>query len=227
MEAIYLLEQLDIIGCKEVPVLKPAMPRLLSAIFAVRDSDTVLFPPYTHGARDLIRPHVLTREEFGEMVANEDVTPYGPVQAHPEHELWLDDNGEIHYELNTLAKKNLDAIFKSRCGSADWALKAGAYTEARTHALVAFSANPKSLEPLLYRAAAEWSMIPGHAELDRVLAELALTELLAKSFIPISSFRELYIELGNSGLGRRSKYSGIAVRRPSPSPIAFAELACQ
>jgi len=195
IEGYKILEQLDIIGCKEVPVSQPAMPRLLSAIFAVRDSDTVLFPPYTLGELEVIRPEVSTRAEFDDLVACEEISAFGPVPALPEHELWFDDKGEIHYDPDHLARKELTRIFETRCGSAEWALRSCSLPEARIHAMAAYSANPKSLRPLVYRAAAEHRMISGAADPALVRAELALSEILAESHLPIPEFRKLYLEL--------------------------------
>lgn len=225
MDRIFPFEQLAIIGCKEVPVLNPSMPRLLSAIFAVRDSNIVLFPPYTLGDQELILPVVATRQEFDDLVACEEVSAFGPTQALPEHELSLDDEGNFHYEPSYQARENLKSIFETRCGLAERALNSGLLSVARTHAMIANSANPKNLKPLLYRAAAELRMISSHADPDRVRAELALTETLAKPFVSILEFRKLYVELAN-GPEKRSKFAGIAMKKPSPASIPFPELVC-
>lgn len=237
MDRIFPLDQLDIIGCKEVPVSQPAMPRLLSAIFAVRDSDMVLFPPYTLGELEVVRPDVSTREEFEDLVACEKISSFGPVPAISEHELWLNDSGEIHYDPNYVARSALARIFETRCGSAMRALKSRLFDEARVHSLVAYSANPRSLDPLRYRAAAEHLMASSHPEMEKFRAELALTEMLAESHLSIPEFKKLYLELVREspvasavcGTMRprpenRSKYAGIAGRKPSPSKVPFREL---
>lgn len=195
MNDIFPLNQLEIIGYREVPVREPAMPRLLSSIFAVQGADTVLFPPYTLGEQEVIGPVVSTREEFDDLVAREEVSRYSAVQAWAGHELWLDDKGIINYGPEHVARNNLAEIFKTRCGMAEQALKTGSWSEARTHAMVAYSANPRSLDPLSYRAAAEHLMASRHSAPEQLRAELALTEIIAKSHLSIPAFRMLYLDV--------------------------------
>lgn len=195
MDHIFPLEQLEVIGCKEVPVLSPAMPRLLSPIFAICDSDKVLFPPYTLGDEEVIRPDLSNRAEFDDLVAREEISAFGPVPAVPEYELWIDDNGKLHYDLGHVALKNLDIIFKVRCARAESALKVGNFAAARIHAMVAYSANPHSVDPLIYRAAAEQMMVLDASYPDRIKTELALTESLAESHLSIPEFQKLYLDL--------------------------------
>lgn len=195
MDRLFPLNQLDVIGCKEVPASDPAMPRLLSAIFAVRNSDRVLFPPYTLGEQEVIGPVLSTREEFDDLVASEEASLHNAGQAQPGHELWLNDDGMIHYTPDYIARRKLSVIFESRCGLAKKALKSGSLSEARTHAMVAYSANPKSVQALCFRAAAEHLMTFRHPEREHVRVELALTEMIAKSHLPIPAFRKLYIEM--------------------------------
>lgn len=240
MDRIFPLNQLDIIGCKEVPVLRPAMPRLLSPIFAVRDSVQVLFPPYTLDDDVVIRPEMSNRGEFDDLVASEKISAYGPVPAKPGHELWLDDDGNIRYDSGHVARKELMRIFDAHCRSAALALKSGSLVEARTHAMVAYSASSRNLEPLRYRAAAEHRMIGHAANSDVVRAELALTEMLAESHLSLADFRSLYLELARKTLvpietavavpSARvpaisvSKFYNITTRKPARSKIAFPEL---
>lgn len=236
MARIFPLNQLTVIGCKEVPAKSPAMPRLLSAIFAMTDSDTVLLPPYTLGGQDVIDPIIITREEFDDLVACEEVSPFEVVQAHPGHELWLDDDGKTNYTPDFEARKNLTSIFQTRCIQAQMALKSSSWPDARTHALIAYSANPKSLEPLGYRAAAEHLMAASYAESDGASTELALTEIIAKAHLPVSEFKLFYRGLVKrfspatppgaftvSQPMNRCKFAGIASIRPNASKIEFRE----
>lgn len=195
MDRIFQFDQLEIIGCNEVPAKDPAMPRLLSAIFSVRDSDTVLFPPYTLGERGVIGPVISTRAEFEDLVATEEVTSHQVGQALPGHELWLDDEGEIHYGPDYMARKGLMEIFEARCQLATRDLKSGDPAAARTHAMIAYSANPRSLMPLVCRAAAEHLLAAGKSDSARIRAELALTEIIAKTHLSTEEFRKLYQEM--------------------------------
>lgn len=191
---VFSLDQLEVIGCKEVPVLSPAMPRLLSPIFAVRNSDTVLFPPYTITDEEVIKPDLSHRSVFDYLASHEEVSIFGPVAAIPKHELWLNDNGEFRYDLSDDALKNLKIIFKTNCEKADAKLRSGEFAVARLCATIAYSANSHSVDPLVYRAAAEYLMIPSSSDPDRVKAELSLTEIVAQSHLPIPVFQKLYLD---------------------------------
>ena len=237
MNRIFPLAQLEIIGCKEVPAKDPTMPRLLSAIFAVRDSDTVLFPPYTAGEQEVIGPVISNREEFDDLVAAEEVSSHDFGQALPGHELWLDDEGDVNYAPDHEARRKLAAIFQDRCELAKEALGTGSWLEARTHAMVAYSANTRNLKPLVYRAAAEHLLAAAESDPRKIRAELALTEIIAKTHLPVPDFQKLYRELAEKSLVKPrakvaptspnaipSKFSGMAAIKSEPSPINFPEL---
>jgi hypothetical protein len=195
MDHIYPLKQLEVIGCKEVPVLAPAMPRLLSPIFAVYDSDKVLFPPYTLSNEAVIYPDLSNRAEFEELVTCKEVSAFGPVRAEPEYNLWLDDTGEFYYAPIQSVLKNLDLIFKTRCAKAESSLIGRKFATTRLHAMVAYSANPHSVDPLIYRAAAEQMMVLDGSYSDRIKTELVLTETLAESHLAIPLFKKRYLDL--------------------------------
>ena len=195
MDRIFNISELEVVGFMEVPITGPAMPRLLSAIFAVSNSQTVLLPPYTLGELEVIGPVLSNREEFQDLVACEEVSAIKAVPAQSSHELWLDDQANIYYTPDHETRGKLLKIFETRCGLARQALKSGAWLEARAHAMVASSANPRSLDPLLLRATAEQLMASSHADPEQNRAELALTEMVAKSYISIPDFRALYLQL--------------------------------
>lgn len=237
MDTIFPLAQLEVIGCLEVPARQPALPRLLSVIFAVHGSDTVLFPPYTLGELEVIRPVKSCRAEFEDLLACEEVTAFGPVPAQPEHELWFDDQGNFHYGPAHEARVAMETIFRNRCKLAKWTLRAESFEEARGHAMIAYSANTASLEPLVLRAAAELRMIPSRGDQDTARAELALTESMAEAYLPLTEFRALYRDLAEKGQGGevqdvlaardapgRCKLLGIATKKPKSLEIPFRQL---
>lgn len=236
MDTIFPLAQLQVIGCVEVPSRRLALPRLLSVIFAVNGSDTVLFPPYTLGELEVIRPVKSCRAEFDDLLACEEVSAFGPVQAQPEHELWFDDQGNFHYRPAHEARVAMDTIFQSRSHWARQALKKGAFEKARVQAMIAYSANTASLQPLVLRAAAELRMIPSRGDQDTARAELALTESMAEAHLPLTEFRTLYRDLAEKGQGgevqdvfaardapSRCKLLGMATRKPKPLEIPFRQ----
>jgi hypothetical protein len=189
------LAQLQIIGIEEVPAGPPSMPRFLSAIFAVQDSDKVLFPPYTLAETAVIDPEFSNRREFDEFVANGEVSPYGPVTAESGHDLWIDDEGVIHYDIIGQAEEKLQSISKLHCEAAKRELLSGSLEKARDHAMVAYSANPESVGALALRAAAEYRMIATGTGSADAEDELALTEELAEAFLEPHEFKKLYVDL--------------------------------
>lgn len=223
MDYIFPLKDLEIIGCKEVPVTQPAMPRRLSPIFAVKGSDKVLFPPYTLGEQELIRPEQSTRQDFDDLVQSGEITERASHAALPEHELWLDDEGEFHYEPDYEVRKKLKHIFDSQLKLAHGELRTGSLKAARTHAEVAYSANPHHIDPLVYRAAAEHQMSSvGSSAPSR--SELQLTEMIAEYHVSVSEFRNLYLKLVRETSPQKNKLMGTATQKPRPSPILFPEL---
>lgn len=221
MDHIFRLEDLDIIGCNEVPVTEPAMPRVLSPIFALRNSGKVLFPPYTLGEQEVIRPEHSTREEFDDLVACGEISAWGAQPALPEHELWLDDLGNLLYEPAWQVRGKLNSIFDARLKGADLALKSASLEDTRTHAMVAYSANPRSLEPLIYRAAAEHRMSSvGSSAPSR--DELALTEIIAATHIPTTEFQELYQKLARESLLDSTTNPSVAPTQETLSKLSLA-----
>ena len=219
MPSIYRLEMLEVIGCTEVPGLTPAMPRVLSAIFAVRGEDVILFPPYTLDGRNLIHPVQSNRKEFAELVECEEISPFGPVKAMADYELWLDDSGSVLYQDSTTVRKGLNGIFTQYCNSALLALKAANFERARIYARVAYSARPRQLGALKIRAAAESLMLAGHPDVALGQAELALTEGMAASITELCDFRRNYLALVNEiRPPQASKFAGVTKRKPA-SPM--------
>lgn len=235
MSKIFQLNDLELVGHLEVPIFQPAMPRLLSAIFAVRDSTMILFPPYTLGELEVMGPVLSTREEFNDLAAREEVSSYQITQAQPGYEIWIDDEGCIHYDPGHIARKQLVEIFEARCRLAEKALASGLWAEARAQAIVAYSANPSNLDPLSYRAAAEHLMASRRPCDDLIRAELALTEIIAKSHLSIPSFRSVYRELAEKYQPQPArvvttptvcgnKLKGITNKKPAPSRFLSREL---
>jgi len=186
----YPFSKLEVIGYQEVPVLNPAMPRILTPIYRVEGKDEVIFSPYTKEPDAIVNPsYVVGMDCFDEYVQHMDISSMPTVKAAPSHELWLSDTGTICYQPENEANSSLRAIHGAKCGQARNLLQEGLLDKARLCALQAYSASPHNLAfsqlslPLILRAAVEF--------LKGARQELVLTEQL----IPedrVGEFREMY-----------------------------------
>jgi hypothetical protein len=149
---------LDMVGFTEVPDPAFVIPRLLSAIFGVRNTTTVPLPPYTLENREVVGPSRCDQTEFRNLVDAEELSALPTTPAKPAPELWLDDKGSVHYEPHQDAREKLTALSENHMVLAQEAFRAKSWLKARRHAKMAYSANPKRLEPLVIRAAVECRM---------------------------------------------------------------------
>jgi hypothetical protein len=181
MQSRYSLQELIVIGCTEVPVRAPALPRLLSPIFLERTGARVFFPPYLQDGDAIYGPTVYDKEEFDDLVACGEITGQYMGPAKSQWDLWMDDEGKIGYERASDIKAHLSDIFKKYCSLAESAYLAGDWRMAQAHSLFARSANTRNLDPLIIRAAAETKM--GHFE------QRSFTDEIASDMISIEYFK--------------------------------------
>lgn len=199
----YTLDQLDIIGCREIPAV-PFLPRLLTPVFAVRGTDTVLMPPYS------ILPHwgvfdpvVTTQAEFEDLCVRERLQSIPARAARPDNQLYLDTDGAVCYEHRDRVAAKMAEYSREYWSSAQAALLAGDSPKAVLDARIARSANPTNIEPLLLQAAALKRM--GQDSEARVCRTFALTRMAAETFEQgVSQW------LAKSSCGQRAKFAMIA-----------------
>lgn len=176
----YPLDQLDIIGCREIPA-EPFLPRLLTPVFAFRGTETVLLPPYHLLPRQgVFDPVVTTRAEFEALCASERIQSIPLRAAKPDNQLYLDTEGAVCYEHRGRVVAKMAEYSTDYWASSQAAFLAGDYEKAVIDARIARSANPTNLEPLLLQAAALMRL---NKKSDaRVCRTFALTRMAAETF---------------------------------------------
>lgn len=211
----YPVTSLEVIGCSEVPAKQSPLPRVLSAIFRIPDSDTVLYPPYLLAGNDLINPATADIADFEERVALDEITKLAPQPAQFGWSLWLDDSGDVQYSPLSLITRNLAAICEKHVQSARDRIATKDYPAAREHALIADAAHPQHRDRLVLRAAAEFLMAKNPEEYPDARIELEFTEALASKTWHLDVFRTQYQTAATAALPEPSKLTNATLTRPS------------
>lgn len=203
----FLLNQLDIIGCREIPA-EPFLPRLLTPVFAVRGSDTVLLPPYhllPH--MGVFGPVVTSREEFEDLCARERIRAITLRPAQPDNQLYLNTDGDVCYAHRDRVATAMAEYAREYWASAQEAFLAGEYEKAVLHARITRSANATTIEPLLLQAAALKRL--GQESEARVCRTFALPRMSEETFE-----NGVNHWLGKSPVPNCGKFANIATVRP-------------
>ena len=143
------LDQLQVIGYADVlpegkgPAVEPPVFRHRSEI------NRCFVPPHRVAGNWLVDHRYLTFAEVKELAGEARITlPEGvdwPARA--DHMLWVDLNGELHYQPASVAKRNLQRLFQAQLSLAIAALRQGKIDEAESYAGTALAAQDRSLEP--------------------------------------------------------------------------------
>ena len=209
----YPLDQLDIIGCREVPAA-PWLPRLLTPVFSVRGTDSVLLPPYhilPH--QGVFDPVVTTRAEFEDLCAREQILRIPARPAQQNNQLYLDTEGTVCYAHRDRVSATMSDYAREHWANAQENFLAGNYGAAMLHARIARSANPANIEPLLLQAAALKRL--GRDADARVCRTFALTRVAAETFE-----QSVQHWLARSPCGQRAKFACIATIKPRDLQLA-------
>lgn len=146
----------DIIGFAST-IETPALPRVLAPVFRDRTQpDVILLPPYTVLGDEVFNVTPTKTAEFDALVAQEKLTTLvAPISAKPNHDLWVNPEGQVAYALKAEVKKAFKALFSKHLALAEAELVAMNSEAACQHAAIARAVNPGHLDPLVIRATAE------------------------------------------------------------------------
>lgn len=181
------LHDLDIIGFSSVLEAEP-LPRILAPIFQSRQTpDLVIMPPFCLVSDEVFKGNLSTLDELDAFEARQQVTRLATAfQGQPNHDLWVNDKGEVAYDRKSKVKSEFQKIFdrhlmlaKEKLAEQDWKAACDA-------AAIARAMNPNHLDPLI---------ILGQAELQMGdLKRFAFTQYIATELIAAAEFEKLVRE---------------------------------
>lgn len=143
------LTELDVIGYADV-LPQQKGPAIVPPVFRHRaQTDRCFVPPFRVSGTWLIGPQNISFDEAQELAREERLTLSAHFQrpAMPDHQLWLDEKAQLHYEPIGDAKRALQNIHLNCLNAAIAALRAGNIEKARQQAGIALAANDRALEP--------------------------------------------------------------------------------
>lgn len=150
------LTNLDIIATNAALGKEPVAPRVIAPVFRDRTTGTILLPPFSLIGDEVFNAHESNDAEYEEFVKREELTPLPkPVPAKTNHDLWVDENGDAHYEPKHVVKRKFESIFIMSMALAQQHFQSGDHAIAAKHAFRAGAVKPTNLEPLKLRAACE------------------------------------------------------------------------
>lgn len=171
------IQDLDIIGFASV-LEKPTLPRVLAPVFEVRASPgVVLLPPLIISGEEVFNFTVSNHEEMKIFVNRGSLSRLPQhIPAQMNHDLWVNDEGQVAYEPKRVVKKVFERLFAHHLNLAKQKLSEEDPAAARQHATVARAVNPNHLDPLVIRAKAELRMgdLQGFAFTSHIAADMIL-----------------------------------------------------
>ncbi len=196
MTEITALENLELIGYADV-LGRDLWPAVVPPVFRETKSGKVLAPPFrTHG--DHVYGGVWdTYERWLELVARNEMTELkSPLQARPDHELWIDLAGKVRYEPRHKARKALQELSSQYLSMAQEKLKTDDLSEAENLAQRAINANDHQVDALALSAAV--------CRAQRREDNFTLLRRLAAPFCDGDSFDQIVRRYLNMIPGKRS-----------------------
>jgi len=144
-----LLDELEVIGYADtLPGGKG--PAVVPPVFRYRArTESCVLPPFRIVGEWLIGSQSVSFAEVQELMVEERVTlPNGlSIPTSKDHQLWIDEDGVVHYEPSGKARGNLRGIHLHHLRAGITALGKGEIDIAQEHAGIALAADDKALEP--------------------------------------------------------------------------------
>jgi hypothetical protein len=143
------LDELDIIGYAEA-LDDGKGPAVVPPVFRdPQHPDQCFVPPFRIAENWLIDPQCLSLAEVKDLAADERITllPGPSLPAQPGHRLWVDLEGQVHYEPAPEATRSLRKICNEHLNAATAALRQGEIDRADEEAGIALAADDTKLEP--------------------------------------------------------------------------------
>ena len=148
------LSELEIIGYANV-LAENTRPSIVPPIFQSKaNPESIFVPPYTFRNGRLCDATEISPSELASLAHRREVTAFdAPRSAEKDYELWVDLEGQHHYETRRNARRALDAIAKESLAKALHELRYSQLESADRHSSVALLAAPKNMEALAIKIA--------------------------------------------------------------------------
>ncbi len=143
------LDQLDVIGYADV-LPNGRGPAIVPPIFCDRsEPDLCYCPPFRIAGNWLLDPQCVAFAEIEDWVRAEHASLPDDFSrpALPDHQLWVDEDGQVMYEPIAEANRKLGAIYRTHLSAGEVALREGRLDDASRQAGIALAANVRALEP--------------------------------------------------------------------------------
>jgi hypothetical protein len=193
MPAPVPVEDLLVIGYGAV--LDESMwPSIVPPVFALRaDLNTIFVPPYSFNSGYLCNASRIHRAEAESLADSEEITLLpDSLPARAEHELWIDEHGQLQYQPVDEAARLLRALAEQYVKQAAELLAQGKLDEALSAASRAGSADDSFLDPFVIQAAIHRAR--GHRPGEELMAELASTFTSPRNFRALVDLHAHWLE---------------------------------
>lgn len=118
-------------------------PGYVAPVF--QDNDHIYIAPYELRGDYLVGSYHIDKARFNELVNKRDIIPLlRPLSAWPDHSLWQDVDGTIHYQEENFAKRELRKIYNQAIESAKESLENNNPTFALKEVGIAFCIDPNA-----------------------------------------------------------------------------------
>jgi hypothetical protein len=204
------LFKLEIVGFASVIGPDP-LPRILPPVFRSRENEDIfILPPFAVSGDEVFNATQVGRSDFEALVDKGSITPLDTaIPADTNRDLWVDAEGQIHYDLKSTARKAFEQIFEKHLALAQESLDAREYAAVGRHTAIARAVKPSHLNPLVLRATAE--------KLADKHQEAAFTRHIASAYVSPAEFDQLVkARIGDEGLAEAhgaGVMKGIVMRR--------------
>lgn len=181
MRPSWNVADLEIVGYANV-FRETMLPTVAPPVFRFKaDATMALLPPYHLNGALVYNATTVSQTELEELRDALEITLFDvPFPAQADHELWIDQSFQPHYQHSAEAHGELGCIATEAIGRAEEALRQGNLPEAERLSGIAISADDRRVEPLAINAAI--SRLNRDAPGERLMAELAASTLEARLF---------------------------------------------
>ena len=181
MQQAIPVDQLEVIGYADV-LDQGMLPSIVPPIFRVQGQpERSIVPPFSLNAGFVCGGSEIHSAELEGLRGTGEVVLFNnPFPAKADFELWVDESGQYRYETRILSRANLRRIARESVQRAGTAFGEGRRAEAERYCSSAISADEKSLEAYVIKAAIR--VRENDEAGERLMADLVSSYLDRSSF---------------------------------------------
>lgn len=182
MPEYYDLTDLKVVGSDD-RLSDEMVPMVVSPIFHLTDGKYLL-APYTIEGGVVYGGQVIPESRFQQLLEAESLTELpSPLQAHPDFDLWVDQEGEVQYEPMGEVSAKLKSIANDCVAEAKDMLLKGEHDGADILCRRAFRANERLVDALVIRALV--ADLKGEAARYRPILEKLIEDLVTPALFQV------------------------------------------